>query len=420
MAIVREKVTFGDIANGTDLTISVSLGSTTTGRLLVAVLHRDDAGNDGYATGLDVAGAAMTEVTAAREERVVVGALRSQIFYKEETTSTGATNFVITLPATDSGDTHGLTVYEFTGANNASPIGAVATNPAAGTDQTYTLTTTAADSYIVCGLVGVDAPGAPATGITEDVDNAPESPILFWAGSRSTTSATGYTVGATVSVYFGLEQAAGSAVEIKEPVAGDALTAQAITAGTPEMSAATIGQTHALMASNIISGQPLMTAAGLAGFNYLTAQDIVTGTPEIDAPTLADLPPDTLTALEITMGRPEISEPAIGQEHVLAVDDIITGKPEITVPIIDPLGRHNQEERQRSVRLSTSGALHYNGDWHQLFDDASIPAGGMNERMIQWVNIRLGTSYTNINGALVAWANSEGVNRFDEISLFDA
>ena len=64
----------------------------------------------------------------------------------------------------------------------------------------------------------------------------------------------------------------------------------------------------------------------------------------------------------------------------------------------------NQSDRQATVRASTGTALSYEGDWHALFTAASIPAGDFNGRLLQWINAQLGSSYTELNGAMQAFA----------------
>jgi len=66
----------------------------------------------------------------------------------------------------------------------------------------------------------------------------------------------------------------------------------------------------------------------------------------------------------------------------------------------------NQSDLQQSIRAITSTTLNYEGDWHALFDSASIPAGTYNERLLAWINAQLSSSYTEINGAKAAYAEN--------------
>lgn len=73
----------------------------------------------------------------------------------------------------------------------------------------------------------------------------------------------------------------------------------------------------------------------------------------------------------------------------------------------------NQSDRQADVRASTGTLLTYEGDYLALFDQASIPAGDFNGRFLKWINQRLGTSFTEINGAKTALAVSAGAPTWD-------
>jgi hypothetical protein len=79
-----------------------------------------------------------------------------------------------------------------------------------------------------------------------------------------------------------------------------------------------------------------------------------------------------------------------------------------------------QNERQASVRAVTGTAYSYNDDWRALFDQAGIAAGNFNDRLRAWINGQLGTSYTNINDAMRAFAVDQGFTRWDEMGTFDA
>jgi hypothetical protein len=81
----------------------------------------------------------------------------------------------------------------------------------------------------------------------------------------------------------------------------------------------------------------------------------------------------------------------------------------------------NQSDRQESVRTVTGTALTYEGDWHALFDDASIDAGTFNERLLAWINLKLSPDvYTELNSAMSAYAAEVGVSNWDSIGAFDA
>lgn len=79
-----------------------------------------------------------------------------------------------------------------------------------------------------------------------------------------------------------------------------------------------------------------------------------------------------------------------------------------------------QGYRQASVRTVTGTANTYEGDWHALFDLASIPAGEFNGRLLSWINLKLSAAYTEINGAMAALAAFFGAADFGSLGTFDA
>ena len=80
----------------------------------------------------------------------------------------------------------------------------------------------------------------------------------------------------------------------------------------------------------------------------------------------------------------------------------------------------NQSNRQASVRAVTGTASTYEGDFHALFDLASIPAGDFNGRFLQWINLNLSSSHTNLPDAVNALAVSNGASNWNELGTFDA
>ncbi|WP_395443558.1 hypothetical protein [Caulobacter sp. UC70_42] len=81
-----------------------------------------------------------------------------------------------------------------------------------------------------------------------------------------------------------------------------------------------------------------------------------------------------------------------------------------------------QGYRQASIRAITGSTTDetYEGDWHKLFDLASIPAGTFNERLLQWINAKLTKSYTDVNEAMQALATANGAYNFSSMGSFDA
>ncbi|MEO1223779.1 MAG: hypothetical protein AAFX92_06100 [Pseudomonadota bacterium] len=204
-----------DYAVAGDDTLSVSLGAPTSDRLLLAFLYRLDDDDSGFVPGLSVAGAPTDEIIAARASQPFIppNSFRAQAFHLVDASSSGAIDFVTAIPAGSNG-LHLLAVYEFGGADGASPIGAVATKSGFGEDQTYALATTAPDSFVAAGFIGVRPPGTPAPGFLVDIDHdiAAAGFYLAWAGSRPTTAAASYPVGVTLPSGSG---GAGCAIEIK-------------------------------------------------------------------------------------------------------------------------------------------------------------------------------------------------------------
>ena len=78
----------------------------------------------------------------------------------------------------------------------------------------------------------------------------------------------------------------------------------------------------------------------------------------------------------------------------------------------------NDGQRQASVRAATGTALTYNGDWHALFDQSSIPAGPFDSRLLAWINGQLSASFTEINGAMDAFAISRGAPNWSSLGTF--
>lgn len=76
--------------------------------------------------------------------------------------------------------------------------------------------------------------------------------------------------------------------------------------------------------------------------------------------------------------------------------------------------------RQASVRAVSGTTLNYEGDWHAMWDLQSIPTGTFNERMLLYINEYLSASYTNLPGAMQAFATSLGATNFSSLGTFDA
>jgi len=78
----------------------------------------------------------------------------------------------------------------------------------------------------------------------------------------------------------------------------------------------------------------------------------------------------------------------------------------------------NQEARQISVRGVTSTTGTYDEDWVALFTARSAPAGTYNERLLNYINTKLSTSYTNMNDAMQALAANQSADNFSSMGTF--
>lgn len=68
----------------------------------------------------------------------------------------------------------------------------------------------------------------------------------------------------------------------------------------------------------------------------------------------------------------------------------------------------NQSGILAAIQAITGTARGWNGDWHALFDMDGIPDGSWNGRMLAWINGRLGTTYTSLPAAQMAFAIDQG------------
>lgn len=78
----------------------------------------------------------------------------------------------------------------------------------------------------------------------------------------------------------------------------------------------------------------------------------------------------------------------------------------------------NDAAKQETVRASTGTTLDYNGDWSALFDAAGIASGDWNGRLLNWINGQLSSSYTNVPGAMQAYAESQGATNWSSMGAF--
>lgn len=82
----------------------------------------------------------------------------------------------------------------------------------------------------------------------------------------------------------------------------------------------------------------------------------------------------------------------------------------------------NQGNVQASVRTRSgvTAELDWNGDFHYLWDQEGIADGTFNERMLTWINTELGETYTNLPGAMQAYAESLGFYNWSSMTAIGA
>ncbi len=117
--------------------------------------------------------------------------------------------------------------------------------------------------------------------------------------------------------------------------AGDALTADDLTSGTPTIDQSTIAQIHGIIADDITSGIPTIDLSTLSsrGVDNLTTDDLTSGIPVIDTTAIGQF--HALIADTIFSGLPTIDNSAIAQIQELIADGIISGVPTIDQAILD-------------------------------------------------------------------------------------
>ena len=78
----------------------------------------------------------------------------------------------------------------------------------------------------------------------------------------------------------------------------------------------------------------------------------------------------------------------------------------------------NSEAKQASVRGVTSTTATFNEDWLALFNARSIGAVTYNERLLAYINNKLGSSHTDLNKALQALAVNQGDANYSSMGTF--
>lgn len=78
----------------------------------------------------------------------------------------------------------------------------------------------------------------------------------------------------------------------------------------------------------------------------------------------------------------------------------------------------NQSAKHASL-LTALGAgfedFTYESAWHAYWDDQSIDGHTFNERMLNWINSVLTTSYANLPRAMQAFAEDRGAYNWDSL-----
>lgn len=248
---------------------SITLGSGTPGRkLFICALGALASTATDDITALSIGGNAPTPVSGARMAYGSAalggqGYLAKWYVLEDDSTSGSA---AVSSTVTGTGSTlYALLVWEITGAAS-SPVGAIQTKGAGGTDQTLSITTTAANSLILHGLSGITSPGTPAAGFAEDFDLTVGATAL-WGGSRTAATATSYTVGATIAALSGFEQGAGVAIEALEGASGGGALVEPpavnVTVGAP--APAVVGGRSAAVSVPVVAVVVQAVAPAVAG-----------------------------------------------------------------------------------------------------------------------------------------------------------
>ncbi len=80
-----------------------------------------------------------------------------------------------------------------------------------------------------------------------------------------------------------------------------------------------------------------------------------------------------------------------------------------------PIANTNQGAVQASIEGITGTQAQWNEDWERLWDLQGVGAGEWDERMLLWLNGKLGFTYTNLPQAMQAYADSTGAPNFGSI-----
>jgi hypothetical protein len=226
-------------------------------------------------------------------------------------------------------------------------------NTTASSTPSFDITNSEGEGYIIAGASVRNAtitPGAAYIEVDESNEGAGYAVLIEGAYSSSGAVTVDIAVSGTPNTAF-----VGATFYDSGGGGGtDALTGQDITAGTPTISQAALGQVHGLAGQDISAGTPTVSQAAIGQIHVLSGQDITSGTPTVSQPELAQVhdlggqdvnagsptisqptltegsTTDVLTGQDISAGVPTISQPELGQIHALSAADISAGAPTIT------------------------------------------------------------------------------------------
>ncbi len=148
--------------------------------------------------------------------------------------------------------------------------------------------------------------------------------------------------------------------------AGDALTADDLTSGTPTIDQSTIAQIHGIIADDITSGISTIDQSVIEQIHALTATELTSGIPTIDLSTIDQI--QGLNPDDITSEIPTIDLSVIGQIHDLITDDLTSGIPTIDLSTLSSGGVDNltTDDLTSGIPVIDTTAI---GQFHALIAD---------------------------------------------------
>jgi hypothetical protein len=205
-------------------------------------------------------------------------------------------------------------------------------NTTASSTPSFDITNSEGEGYIIAGASVRNAtitPGAAYTEVDESNEGAGYAVLIEGTYSSSGAVTVDIAVSGTPNTAF-----VGATFYDSGGGGGgtDALTGQDITAGTPTISQAALGQVHGLAGQDISAGTPTVSQAAIGQIHALSGQDITSGTPTVSQPELAQT--HDLGGQDVNAGTPTISQPALGQVHALTGQDITAGTPTVSQPTL--------------------------------------------------------------------------------------